>query len=340
MSLIPGMERSSANYLKELEDRFVALQDEKDKLELNSNNILNSKDSSLEGATAPDSNLSSQLNSLIPLMTDLCIQLKRSNDNNVQPVSPPAVPVVSHSTAAPNGPLGPQPTVASPAQSAGSSTSCAQASGPPGQLGQMGPSRIDPGRLLRPEYFVFAKKNASFIQDIDVKANERKNLEIFEFIFGCVQVLKHLHLNQDSRVASYIAHLEHIFTMLMTKNYSVKSGIDYNCQIVDEVLLNLRNDFSVDSVLSQQNFLPCHNDFNFSSRRGRGRGGSRGFNRGPPRGSQEDQGFPTQRDSVPPEICYFFNYSECRGNCGKLHICKKCRGKHSGKGCYGPTESK
>ena len=176
MSLIPGLERSSANYLKELEDRFVALQDEKDKLELNSSNSSNSKDSSLEGATAPDSNLSSQLHSLIPLMTDLCIQMKRSNDKNVQPVSPPAVPVASQSTAAPNGPLGPQPTVASLAQSAGLSTSCAQTSGPPGQLGQMGPSRIDPGRLLRPEYFVFAKKNASFIQDIDVKANERKNL--------------------------------------------------------------------------------------------------------------------------------------------------------------------
>ena len=319
MSLYPGIERQSPQYLKKLEEEIAKLrlgQQQQD---------TPGAGSEVNGAVGgvPPEGGKSNISDILPVLSDIATQLQGL------PAVLRHVAQTAPSLATSTTPTAP-PTVNNPGTSSSAtsaSTMCPQLSG------QIVPPQTDSGRMLHPEIYIAAKKLTIPLEHVDLKGFDRKTVDLHDFVYGCIKVLLAMQNGGDPRLPSYIRHLDHIFSRLQSKRYGIKGALEYNMEIVSEIIMGERQDFSVDPIVSGLHFTAnkfFSEEFNSKGKGGQAPGARR--KEGPSTGKNTSITVPSD---FPADICYYFNYHNCKNqNCGKKHVCRKCSGKHRSAGCY------
>lgn len=346
-AIIEGFDRSSAEYLKALEDELsqsrithTALQDE-----------LETYKSDHAGASVDikDPTMMATLKLITDRLSQVEVTLKDIKDPtsvaaSQPPLSLPTPPPVParppvHTQGTVNMP-GTQPTAGTPSQNLPSSVPTipgslqsgvphvipAHAIGGPltAALQRLGSTDPQLGRELDPYTYVLATKSAN-----DAKLFDRSKMDLNDLFYGWMKVATNV-MKSAGDIRSYLSHLMFCAEMYHSRKFSPKGPIDYDAYIINRVATGAVSSFGPDTIGASLHFSPnviYEPAVSPSSPPYRGRRGGR-------RNRQYNQDDKVEIPSdFPPEICYLFNYRSCTGNCGRNHVCRVCRGKHDARSC-------
>ena len=337
MSLIEGKERSSPEYLKELEERYSKLkilnqanEEEFAKLQQKFTDIAGSSTASAPMETGDNARKEGNydiLSALKGIDTGMATLAAKFAQLEIKQKDLSTGGAVEASTGTMSG-------ITTPA------SACCEVSNHVSKLRHK-------GRQFRPEIYILSKKLAVPIDEVELKLNDRDKIDFTDLTYGFIKVLVHLLNSKSSMLDSYIKHMEHVFTMLHSRRFHLRGAIDYNMNIVDEIVQGTKPDFSVDIILSELSFAPAKllfseekyqksSEFTRPWNRRRGRGSdnrSQGRSGSDTWGDKPDKNIQVP-DDFPKELCYYFNYYSCDNKCGRDHRCRKCNGRHPSKGCW------
>lgn len=353
MSLIEGLERSSPEYLKALEEELAQARVAHKTLEDELDDLKSDKASAGIVKMDPDSPI---LRAITDRLASLELSIKKSGDpvttgTPAPPLRyihvPTTVPPAPTTTVSPTSGITPSHTLSvttsgttmtthvSPSPS-GTGTAVTPHVVPAHALGgplttalhRIGSTDPGIGREYDPSVYVLLTKNAA-----DAKNFDRSKMDLNDLLYGWTKMATMI-VNNAGDIRAYISHLAFAAEMFHSRKFSVKGLVDYDAYIVSRVLSGAMPGFGPDPIGASLHFSPNviqelpQNITGYAQRQGRGRKNYR--RRGQGNSSEEKVEIPSD---FPADICYLYNYRSCPGNCGRNHICRVCRAKHEARTC-------
>ena len=193
-----------------------------------------------------------------------------------------------------------------------------------------GPIGYKQGIRYRPEYYV-----QHLIDCKPIKSLDHSKMSYKDLFYGMTQVLINISKSGGDADA-YLDHMAFVSKQAQLNSFNDAALVSYDRAVVDKVVRgDLPAFVAADTVSAACSFHagniqapPVRRDH--TGRKGRGY-----FKkyRGDQAGGESADRDTAPQEPFPPELCYAFNYRKCAGSCGKLHLCRVCRGTHRGLGC-------